>query len=316
MPLMADVRAFLDQLAANRPAPVADPAAAVAASRAGYRLMQPQAPELAVGSVTDQQIPGPAGLIPVRVYRPAANPGGGPLAVIVNFHGGGFVIGDLDTADAQCREMCRRTAAVVVSVDYRLAPEHRFPAAAEDCFAATSWVAAQAAALGVDATRLAVAGDSAGGNLAAVVAMMARDRGGPAIAFQLLVYPVTDCNFDTGSYRSNGDGYLLTAATMRWFFDHYAPPPIDRTHPHLSPLRASSFANLPPALVMTAEFDPLRDEGEAYAQRLRESGVAAQALRMDGHIHGFFATTRQLPSTVPAMEQACAALRQALAKRA
>ena len=230
------------------------------------------------------------------------------------FHGGGWVIGDLDTADRQSREVCRGTGALVVSVDYRLAPEHRFPAAAEDCYAATRWAAEHASDHEGDATRLAVAGDSAGGNLAAVVAQMARDRGGPRLVFQLLVYPVTDgVDNDWPSYRDNGDGYLLTTAAMGWFWNHYAPSAADRRNPYASPLKAESLAGLPPALVMTAEFDPLRDEGEAYARALATAGVDAELVRYDGFIHGFFSHTGTIPATRKAMEKACNALSAAFA---
>ena len=304
MPLHAEYQAMLRQLAEQPGPDLID--LPVAAGRALYRAMQPEAPDIAVEAVEDVD----AGGVPARVYRPA---GAGPFPVAMMFHGGGWVIGDLATADGQSREVCRGAGVVVVSVDYRLAPEHRFPAAAEDCYAATAWAARNAGRFGGDGARLAVAGDSAGGNLAAVVALMARDRHGPPIAFQLLVYPVVDgVYFETASYRDNADGYLLTAAAMQWFWNHYAPDAAERRNPHASPLLADSHAGLPPALVMTAEFDPLRDEGEAYAAKLAAAGVQAKHVRYDGFIHGFFSHTRTIPATRPAMEAACAALKEAL----
>ncbi len=307
MPLNPEFEAFLRAAAeAGGPALSEMPPQA---AREMYRAMQPPAPEIEVAAVEERSIEGPAGPIGLRIYHPK---GEAPHAVLVNFHGGGWVIGDLDTADAQCRGICRGANLVVVSVDYRLAPEHRFPAAAEDCYAATRWVSEHAAEIGADAERLAVGGDSAGGNLAAVVSLMARDRGAPAIAFQLLVYPVTDAALDTQSYADNADGYLLTRDSMRWFWDHYAPTASDRAHPYASPLRAEDLSNLPPALVMTAEFDPLRDEGEAYGRALQAAGVAADVRRYDGMIHGFFAMAHQFPSAAPGMAEACTALRRAL----
>ena len=304
MPLHPQYDAMLRQLAEMEGPPLVD--LPVASGREMYRTMQPEAPELAVGEVTDAD----AGGVPVRVYRPA---GDGPFPVAMMFHGGGWVIGDLATADCQSREICRGANVLVVSVDYRLAPENRFPAAAEDCYAATVWAAAHAADYDGDASRLAVVGDSAGGNLAAVVAQMARDKHGPRIAFQLLVYPVTDgVSFDTASYRDNAEGYLLTTDSMHWFWNHYAPDVEQRRDPYASPLLAGDFANLPPALVMTAEFDPLRDEGEAYAQRLLAAGVHAELVRYDGFIHGFFGQTRTIEAARAAMDKACKTLTEVL----
>ena len=305
MPLNPEYQTMLKQMAEVEAPPLAD--LPVAAGREMYRTMQPEAPEIEVGSVTDVD----AGGAPARVYRPA---GDGPFPVVMMFHGGGWVIGDLTTADGQSREVCRGVGALVISVDYRLAPEHRFPAAADDCYAATVWAGQNAAEYGGDPSRLAVAGDSAGGNLAAVVAQMVRDRGGPAIAFQLLVYPVTDgANFNTASYRDNGQDYMLTTDSMHWFWDLYVPNAEDRQNPYASPLLAGDLSNLPPALVMTAEFDPLRDEGEAYARKLAEAGIDANLIRCDGLIHGFFGQTRMVRAAREPMDQACAALRAALA---
>ena len=198
---------------------------------------------------------------------------------------------------------------LVVSVDYRLAPEHPFPAAPEDCYAATAWLAEHCAELGGDPARLAVGGDSAGGNLAAAVALMARERGGPPLAHQLLIYPVTDYAFDTASYRENAEGYMLTLPLMEWFWNHYLADPAQGDNELASPLRAASLAQLPPATVITAEFDPLRDEGEAYAQRLSDAGVKTEMTRYDGVFHGFFGMGAAIDKAKQAVDEACTALR-------
>lgn len=304
MPLNPEYQALLEQMAQLEGPPLAD--LPVEVGRQMYRTMQPEAPEIEVGAVLDTDADG----VPVRVYQPV---GDGPFPVVMMFHGGGWVIGDLTTADGQSREVCRQVEAVVVSVDYRLAPEHPFPAAADDCYAATLWVAENAQRYRGDPGRLALAGDSAGGNLAAVVAQMIRDKGGPAVAFQLLVYPVTDgVNFDTPSYHENGQDYMLTADSMHWFWNHYAPNVEDRRNPYASPLLAEDLAGLPPALVMTAEYDPLRDEGEAYAEMLGKAGVDVEMIRCDGLIHGFFGQTRTVQAAMEPMGQACRALKAAL----
>jgi acetyl esterase len=221
------------------------------------------------------------------------------------------VVGTLDTYDPLCRARAAAIPAVVVSVDYRLAPEHRWPAAAEDAYAATLWASRNAAALGGAQHRLAVAGDSAGGNLAAAVALGARDRGGPQVAFQLLVYPVLDVAGDTASWREYADGHYLTAAGMRWYWDHYLGT-ADGLAPDASPLRAAFAGALPPALVVGAECDILRDEGEAYAARLAEAGVDARAIRVPGMIHGFFRWRAVSPAADAALQESAAALRAAL----
>jgi acetyl esterase/lipase len=261
-----------------------------------------------VARVENVEAPGPAGAIPVRVYVPE---GDGPFPVLVYFHGGGWVIGNLDTHDVALRALANRAGSVVASVDYRLAPEHPFPAAPEDCFAATVWASSEIGAFGGDPSRLAVGGDSAGGNLAAVVSQMARDRGGPSIVYQLLVYPAVDASMSSASIAENGDGYLLTKGWMDWFYGHYLTSPTDAENPLVSPSRAESLAGLPPALVITAEFDPLRDEGEAYAAALRAAGVDAEAARYDGMIHGFFTMGAGLSRSNEAIEHAATALRGA-----
>ncbi|MEV4891687.1 alpha/beta hydrolase [Nonomuraea sp. NPDC055795] len=258
-----------------------------------------------VGGVEDRM----AGEVPVRVYRPE---GDGPHPVVVYFHGGGFTLCTLDTHDGICRTLCAGARAIVVSVDYRLAPEHPYPAAVEDAYAATAWVHEHAAELGGDAARIAVAGDSAGGNLAAVTCLKARDSGqGPPIRFQLLVYPVTDSAMDTPSHDENGEGYFLTNAHMRWYWDNYQPDLARRAEPYCSPIRADAHG-LPPAMVITAEHDPLRDEGEAYADKLRAAGGEARTLRFEGMFHGFFGMDAFLPAAKSASEHACAALREGL----
>jgi acetyl esterase len=267
-----------------------------------------------VARVENRVVPGPDGPIPVRIYWPESTPTG-PLPALVYFHGGGWVICDLDTHDPTCRAITNAVACVVVSVDYRLAPEHKFPAAAEDAYAATAWVAANAVELDVDAARIAVGGDSAGGNLTASVALMARDRHGPDLMFQLMVYPVTDITaLDTPSYRENGEGYFLTTRKMDRYRRHYLADLDDATHPYASPLQADDLSRLPPALVITAEFDPLRDEGEAYAARLQKAGVTASATRYDGMFHGFFALGMLLDGAKQANEEAYAALREAFTR--
>jgi acetyl esterase len=270
----------------------------------------PTPPE--IGVVKDLMADGPLGPIPLRLYRPAGVPVATPLGVLVFFHGGGWVIGDLETHDVLCRQLTAESGVSVVSVDYRLAPEHKFPAAADDAWAATRWIAAHAAELGIDANRVAVGGDSSGGNLAAVVALLARDQGAPSIAWQVLLYPVTDVGAETQSYRDFAEGYLLTREGMRWFAAHYLNAAADAADWRASPLRAPSLAGLPPALVVTAGFDPLRDEGEAYAVRLREAGVRVDAVCYGGMLHGFVPMGRLIDTGNRAVSFIAASLRQAL----
>ena len=264
-----------------------------------------------VADTTERQIPGPGGDITVRIITPKDAPGG-PLPCFVYFHGGGWVIGDLDTVDTTCRSVANRAGVKVVSVGYRLSPEHKFPAPLDDCYAALQWVAANADSIGVDRERIAVGGDSAGGNLAAAVCLKARDESGPSVRLQVLVYPVTDHSFDTQSYQDNGEGYLLTKASMVWFWDHYLNSEADGKNPLASPLRAEDLSGLPPAVVITAEFDPLRDEGEAYAKRLSDAGVSVEHRRYAGQIHGFFQMPLALPGCNDAIDQVVAGLRRAL----
>lgn len=255
-----------------------------------------------IAAVVDRSIPGTAGEIPIRIYRPE---GKEPFPVLVRFHGGGFWMGSIDTEDAPCRSQAKDVGCIIVSVEYRLAPEHKFPVAVEDCYSATEWVAKNAGTLGGDPTRIAVGGGSAGGNLAAVVALMARDRGYPSLVGQILTYPVTNHAFDTVSYEQNAEGYLLTKEAMQDCWNLYLQTEQDGQNSYASPLRADNLSGLPSALVITAEYDPLRDEGEAYAVRLREAGVPVVYTCYEGMIHG--GLPREMGQA--AMEEANAFLR-------
>ena len=252
-----------------------------------------------VASVTDHQVPVDNGRIDVRVYRPEASE---PLPLLVYAHGGGFVFCDLDSHDGLCRNLANLIPAVVVSVAYRLAPEHRWPTAAEDLYAATRWAVDHAADFGTDPSRVVVGGDSAGGNLAAVTTLMARDRGGPDLAAQLLLYPVIAADFDTDSYRLFGQGFYNPRPALQWYWDQYVPQVADRRHPYASPL-AGDLSGLPPAVVVLAGHDPLRDEGIAYADALEEAGVPVTRRPFDGGIHGFM--------TMPMLDIAHRARREA-----
>jgi acetyl esterase len=307
MPLAEEYAALINQMA-ETPAPALKDLAP-AEGREMYRLMRPVIPELPIGSVRDEQIPGPGGDIAVRIYTPS---GDGPFGILVNYHGGGWVIGDLDTSDSVCRQLAQTAECVVVSVDYRLAPEHPAPAAIEDSWAALQWVAENQRSLGGNG-RLAVGGESAGGNLAAAMAQHARSTGGPELHFQLLAYPVVDADMSRQSYVDNGEGYLLTTDTMQWFWDLYCPDVELRSNPALSPLQAEDHSNLPPALIVTAEFDPLRDEGELYGERLKAAGVDAEVIRFDGLVHDFLATAPVFQSSGAAFAQVAARLKTALA---
>jgi acetyl esterase len=263
-------------------------------------------PPSAVEKVQDMQIPGHAGQIPIRVYTPQ---GKAPFPVLVYFHGGGWVICNLDTHDAVCRFLSKEVPCVVVSVDYRLAPEHKFPAAAEDAYAATCWVAENSDRIGVDPARMAVAGDSAGGNLAAVVCLMARDKAGPPLMYQVLVYPVTDLSsMDTPSYREHGQGYILTSDSMKYYRGHYLDRDKDALSPYASPLLAKDLRGLPPALVITAEFDVLTDESKAYADRLKEADVPVKYSCYQGMIHAFYSMAGVVDRTRDALRETAEAL--------
>jgi acetyl esterase len=284
-------------------------------ARTAYRerrfFTQPDAPAMA--EVRDLGIPGPAGDVPCRSYRPAGSQPGQMLPGLVYFHGGGFVIGDLDTHDVLCRELSNGSGCAVIAVDYRMGPEARFPAAVDDCLAVTRWVSASAASLGIDRQRLAVGGDSAGGNLAAVVAVGARDAGDTPLAFQLLIYPCTDFRMGTASSHDNGDGYLLTRDTMNYFYGHYLTDPAEKLDPRTSVLLHPNLAGLPPALVLTAGYDPLRDEGRQYADALSAAGNRAQYVCFERQIHGFITMGKVLEEAGTAVALCASALRRALA---
>src|SRR6266581_2544411 len=262
-----------------------------------------------VGKVEDRDIAGPEGTIPVRIYTPE---GKGPFPVLVYFHGGGWVIGNIESHDAVCRTLTNTVDCITVSVDYRLAPEYKFPAAPEDCYAATKWVAENAATFSGDPARVAVGGDSAGGNLAAVVSLMARDRGGPSLVYQLLIYPATDYYLPgTASIEENAEGYLLTKDDMIWFLNHYLSGEEDTKHPYAFPLKAENLSGLAPAMVITAEFDPLRDEGEIYAFQMQKAGVTVTSRRYHGTIHGFVSLSGMIDLGKQAITDVAAELRSA-----
>ena len=267
-----------------------------------------------VSAVEDRFLPGPGGDLLTRIYTPASA-GSGPLPALVYFHSGGWVFGSVEGHDAICRALANRAGCLVVSVDYRLAPEYPFPAAPEDCYAATLWVAEHASVINADPARIAVGGDSSGGNLAAVVALMARDRGGPRLCYQALIYGETDYyEPGTPSYTTYADGYSLTRANMIWFWDQYLTNPSDRFNPYAAPLRATDLSGLPSALIMTAEYDPLRDEAEHYARRLQEEGVTVRLSRYAGMIHGFFRMFAIFERSHEALAEIAAALRAAFAQ--
>src|SRR5579863_5266233 len=307
--LHPEVRALLEMIDAQGAPPLEtqDPVEARASRLEPMKMLggEPDALE----RVEELSIPSTAGNVPARLYASGRD---GLRPALVYFHGGGFVFGNLDTHDAVCRAIAKESGAVVISVDYRLAPEHKFPAAVDDSYAATVWVAANAARLGIDSSRIAVGGDSAGGNLATVVAMRCRDAGGPALASQLLLYPVTDVSsFETGSHREFGEGYFLTRAAMDWFTGHYVGSKELARSPEVSPLLATNLRGLPPALVITAEFDPLRDEGEVYARRLEQAGVPVTISRYPGMIHGFISMRGVLAGGRQAIQEAAEFTRSA-----
>jgi len=274
--------------------------------REGRRALQPE--PLAVAETRDLSAPRPGGTVPLRLYRPDGATAGESLPVLIYFHGGGWVLGDIDSHDGVCRHLAARSGCAVVSVDYRMGPEHKFPAAVDDAVAATRWIAGNAAELGIDPARLAVAGDSAGGNLAAVVTLHERDAGGVAVGAQMLFYPATDFAMDTESHRLFGEGHLLTHAAMRWFQAQYLTAG-DEADWRASPLRADDLAGLPTAYVITAGFDPLRDEGETYARRLVEAGVPVTTRRYTGQIHGFLTMGRIIAQSAEALDAAAKWLR-------
>ena len=311
MSLDVHVRNILDQMASLKLPKFSD--LGPQAARAAMKMSIFRGGDTPIGKVEDRKIAGPGGELGLRVYTPVGATES-VLAGLVFFHGGGFVIGDLDTHDDLCRCLANGSGCRVVSVDYRLAPEHPFPAAVDDSFAATKYVAAHAAEFGIDAKRLAVGGDSAGGNLAAVVAQLAKS-GGPTLAFQLLIYPVTQLGAptDTPSMRDNGKGYFLEKEGMDWFTRCYAPDSKHRSDPRLSPLLCTDIAGQPPAYVITAGFDPLRDEGKAYADKLDAAGVPVTYVNYPGMVHGFFSMRGLIPKAREAVSAAAAAVREGVA---
>ena len=312
MALDTQVAALLKQLTGDPSAPgLADvpPEGGRAMFRALCTMLD--AKDVPIGKIENRKIPGPAGEMPIRIYTPAGA-AAGTLPCLVYYHGGGWVIGDLETHEGACRLLANGSGCRVVSVDYRLAPEHMFPAGPEDCYAAVKWVSANAAQLGIDPSRIAVGGDSAGGNLSAVVCQMARDRGGPAIAFQLLIYPATDMALQTPARKENAVGYFLEEKTMNYFYDLYVPKGTDENNPYLSPLRAKNFAGLPAAYVITAQYDVLRDEGRIYAEKLQAAGVKVKLVNYDGLIHGIFTMSGAISAAGPAIADAAKALKQGL----
>lgn len=308
MPLDPAAEAVLQAIVAAEQPPIHHLGPAEA--REAYKASIVPGSELELAEVHDMQCPGPAGtIVPMRAYRPSKEP---DLPMVIYFHGGGWVIGDLDTHDDLCRLIAVQTGALVVAVDYRLAPEHPYPAARNDCYAATVWLAEHAQDLNVDREKIAVAGDSAGGNLSAVITLMAKDKGVTFLKGQLLIYPVTNADFNTASYLENAEGYLLTREGLIWFWDQYADTRA-RLEPYASPLRASDFSGLPPALIITAEYDPLRDEGEAYGQKLKEAGVDVEIERYDGAIHAFLHLHALIPKGKIALDRCTGWLKRILA---
>ena len=307
------VVAFLETAAASKA-----PAVETLTAREARKLMDVSTLLLgappAMARVDDFEIPGPAGPIAVRlaVPPPTSEQPLRLLPVLIYFHGGGWVTGSIKSHDVLCREIAARSGVAVVSVDYRLAPEDPFPAAIDDAEAATLWMSEHAESLGLDASRLAVGGDSAGGNLAAAVTLRVRGRLRRPPAFQLLIYPITDCNLNTGSYLDNAEGYLLTRPAMAWYWDQYLPDLEKRLDPDASPLRALDLSGLPAALVLTAGFDPLSDEAAAYAKRLEDAGVAVQRVHYPEMIHGFLRRHAIFEQGERALDTVAHALKKAL----
>jgi acetyl esterase len=310
MPVDPQIQALLDRgtgVPATHTLPVAE------ARRQYEARIALMAPPPQVAKVLERSIDGPEGAIRLRVYTPA---GSGPFPLMMFFHGSGFVLCSIDTHDGMCRNLAAGIGCVVVSVDYRLAPEHKFPKGPDDCLAATRWAAANARELGIDPARIMVAGDSAGGNMAAVTALRLRDEGGPKLCGQMLLYPVTDYHTPgTPSYAENANGYGLTRDTMEWFWAHYLTSAVEAENPYASPLRARDLAGLPPAYVSSAEYDPLRDEAELYGKRLQAAGVSTKITRWPGMNHGFLFWVGLVGGADSAMAEACAWARQVFGKK-
>jgi len=299
MPVHPQVQIFLDMLVATNLPPYEQSTVEQARERMGMLSMLERPPE-SVTQVQDLRIAGRQEEIPLRIYSPHPDR---EQPALLYFHGGGWVVGSIDSHDRLCRALANASDTVVISVDYRLAPEHRFPAAIDDCEDALRYVMEHAAALGIDRNRVAVGGDSAGGNLAAVVCLRARESGGALPAAQVLLYPATGHGLDTPSRHAFAEGYLLTAGAMRWFSDHYLRSKADAVHPHAAPRVVDDLSGLPPAFLITAEFDPLRDEGEEYGQRLEQAGVSVTSIRCDGMIHGFLQLTAMVEPARAAIDE-------------
>jgi acetyl esterase len=311
MQLNPSIKAFLDQFA-SVPGPKMWEQAATEGRQAFVALMQLAGPkDVPIGATRDIKVPGTGGAIPLRIYTPV-RVRDQRLPALVYFHGGGFVVGDLDTHDGLCRQLANESGCRVIAVDYRLAPEHKFPAAVDDAYAAVAFVAAKAGELGVDAGRIAVGGDSAGGALAAVVTQIARDKGGPRLAFQLLLFPVTQIGGETPSLQHFAEGYFLEQRTLDWFFGHYLGDAANKSDVRISPLKARSFNGLPPALVMLGGFDPLHDEGAQYAEKLRAAGVPVTVADYGDMVHCFIYLQAISSEAAPAVAEAAKALKNAL----
>jgi acetyl esterase len=311
MPLDPQVQFMLQQMETFKFPPISslEPAAARKAMQEMPSINAPLAP---VAKVENRAIPGPYGEIPLRIYTPL---GEGPFPILVFFHGGGWVLGGLDEYNSICHTLTNRAGCIVVSVDYHLAPEYKFPVAPDDCYTATQWVAKHAREIDGDPTRIALGGDSAGGNLTAVVAQIARDQHTPHIIFQLLIYPATNFTADTDSMKENGKGYFLTTDDMNYFAHHYLRNEEDKINPLASPMLAKDLSSLPPALIITAEFDPLRDEGELYGKRLQEADVPVIIHRYEGAIHGFVSMAPILAQGQQALDECSEALRHTFTQR-
>lgn len=313
-PVDATVALLLERLNSAFPALGTEVTDAVEARRRFESVRRPQDDPTPVAGVVDELIDGPGGPLPLRVYHPVGVSSHPPLLLFL--HGGGFVLGGLESHDEIVRSLVDAVGAVAVAVDYRLAPENPYPAALDDAWAALQWAARRAGELGADPHRIVVAGDSAGGNLAAAVAIRARDLGGPPLAAQLLLYPMLDRGCDTASYTENATGYYLGRSHLEWFWRQYLPGPADGTDPQACPARTADLTGLPPAIVVTAELDPLRDEGEAYAARLDAAGVAVWSRRYDGMFHGFLGFARTLAVALAAQREVTDRLRAVLANPA
>lgn len=310
MPVHPQCQAILDA-AANADGPTVfdtrDPVEARRLYSASNEIFA--VPTADLRSVENRRVPGGAVNVPVRVYTPDVEADGNGLPVLIFLHGGGWVFGDLDTHDAMCRAFAHEAGCLIVSVDYRLAPEHKFPAALDDCLTVLDWVAANAAEIGADPARIAIGGDSAGGNLAAAACQAARDKDGPAIVFQLLIYPATDFTADMTSPRSNAAGFGLSDVAIEWMRNCYLNDPFDTTDPRASPAMARDLSNLPPALIQTAEFDPLHDEGKAYADAMRAAGNTVIHINYPGMIHGFMRMGALVDDAALGISDAAKALR-------